>query len=281
MTLIGFGCLHADDPGFNEDLWLECVETIQKTPLCWAFGLGDYSTLARSHYRNYVRAYSQDEDSQREIDALVKDQMRDFYKKYFKPLKGKLLGLAEGNHRWEFLNGTTSTQFLCELAEIPYWGFTSLHRLQFVHQLGSGIYVLKMLAHHGDWSAGGITPGGDLNSLERRAEGWDTDITWVAHTHRKMAYVSPVMTIPETGTLRIIERPRVYIRAGCFVRGYVPGCVTYAERKLLKPTELGWVTLKVQFYQPRDPEKTARLKAEGKSDRSAAGAVRYRFKVEF
>ena len=153
--------------------------------------------------------------------------------------------------------------------------------MQFVQRSGASIAVLKLLAHHGDWSAGGITPGGDLNSLERRAEGWDTDITWVAHTHRKLVYISPVMTIPETGKLRLIEHPRVYIRAGCFVRGYVPGCTTYAERKLLKPTELGWVTLRIQFYQPRDPEKAARRRAEGKSSHEgAAGAVRYRFRVE-
>lgn len=285
VTIIPWGCVHSDDPGFNEELWEECVEQIVKTPLCWTVGLGDYFTFARTHYREHIRAYKDDEDSQREIDAMIRDRAREFYKKYLRRMKGKLLGLAEGNHGWRFQNGTTDTQMLCELADVPYLGYLSWHRLRFVHQSGHSLHVLKMLVHHGDWSAGGMTSGGDVNALEKRAEGWNTDIFLAAHTHRKHAQVVPIMDLPERGELRIVERPRVYIRCGCFMKGYVPKCMTYVERKMLRPTALGWVTLRIQFYHGGQPEKYAKMRQMGLSMSDAKSkshdAVRYRMRVEF
>jgi|SRR3990167_279646 len=283
VTIIPFACIHADEDGHHEELWEECVKTIERTPLCLGIGMGDYLTLARSHYRNHIRAYRNDEDSQKQLDRLVKDRLEDFNRKYLRRIKHKLIGLAEGNHRWEFLNGTTSTQYLCELAEVPYLGFASGHRLQFVHRSGHPLQVLKMIVHHGDWSGGGMTTGGDINSLERRAEGWNADIVIAAHTHRKWGIPVPIMDFPAKGELKVVERPRAYIRAGCFVRGYVPGCVTYAERKLMKPTALGWVTLRIQFLQPYDPRKYRQSIEAGANPQTAShrSEMVYRMRVEY
>src|SRR3990167_10747310 len=74
VTIIPFACIHADEDGHHEELWEECVKTIERTPLCLGIGMGDYLTLARSHYRNHIRAYRNDEDSQKQLDRLVKDR---------------------------------------------------------------------------------------------------------------------------------------------------------------------------------------------------------------
>lgn len=283
-TLIGFGCVHEEGDGHVRELWEECVEQIASMPLCWAIGLGDYRNFARTTYRRHLRAYQADEDSQRDLDNLVKTQVHTFYEKYLKRIKKRLLGLAEGNHGWAFLDGTTDTQLLCQLAGVPYLEKGSFHRLIFRTQSGHTIRKLKLLAHHGDWGSGALTSGGDINALEKRAEGFDADIVMCSHTHRKFGHIVPVVTITDHGRLKLIERPRAYIRSGCFIRGYVEGCITYAERKLMRPTDLGYVVLRIEFFRGYDRTKYAEKKAETGSVRAARGAgtsfTKYRFKME-
>ena len=284
--LLPFGCVHEDDPGHHEELWAEFLDTVVKTPLCKAIGLGDYFSFSRQTYRAHIRSYTGDENSQRELDKMCEDRARAFYKTHLKNIEGKLLGLAEGNHHWTFMDGTTDTQLLCKLAKVPYLGKASGHNFH-LSTSGGNIAVLQMLVHHGDWSSGAMTTGGDVNSVERKAGAWDADIYCFAHTHRKIAWKDPVFGWPKqkrgAAPLDIKERPRVYIRAGCFVRGYVRSCVTYAEAKLLKPTDLGWVTLHTKFSQPYNPGKWKTQSEKGLS-RSAAShhnALRHTFTVTY
>lgn len=283
-TLIPFGCVHEDDPGFNRDLWASCVEQIQRTPHCSAIGLGDYFTLARTTYQKYIRGYQADEDSQRDLDAMIRERAEKFYRTWLKPMAGKLMGLAEGNHGWTFLDGTTDTQFMCALAKVPYLEKGSVHRVKV--QAGPHARNLKMLVHHGDWSGGAMTTGGDLNALESRAGGWDVDITIAGHTHRKHGWVVPVLTVTDQGPPQLIERDRVYVRAGCFMRGYTPNCVSYVERKMLKPTALGWVTLKVRLVRPYEKNRYERAVLIGSRDKprgdlrgNASGPARFRYTI--
>lgn len=283
-TLIPFGCVHEDDPGHNAELWASCVEFVNKTPHCSALGLGDYFTLARTTYMKHIRGYQADEDSQRDLDAMIRERAEKFYRQHLKPMAGKLMGLAEGNHGWTFLDGTTDTQLLCRLAKVPYLEKGSLHRVSF--KAAAHSRLLKILVHHGDWSGGAMTTGGDLNALESRASGWDVDVTIAGHTHRKHGWTVPVLTCTEQGPPQLIERDRVYIRAGCFMRGYTPGCVTYAERKLLKPTALGWVTLKTRLVRPYESQRyeraglvTGAMGGKKRIRGSGTGPPRFRYTV--
>jgi hypothetical protein len=70
--------------------------------------------------------------------------------------------------------------------------------------------------------------------------------------------------------MRIIERDRVFIRAGCFVKGYTPGCTTYAERNLLKPTAIGHVRLDITFKKAYSPEKWADARHQGATVQEAS-----------
>ena len=280
VTIVPFGCVHADDPGFDADLFEECLDTIVRTPHCYAVGLGDYHTLARTTYRKHLASYRADEDSQRQLDTLAETQTRQFYRQYLQRIPaGKLLGLAEGNHYWSFIDGTTDTQLLCRLAKVPYLEKGSLHRLVFRHRSGHGIRVLTMLVHHGDWGGTASTTGGDINSMEGRGRGWDVDLVVFGHTHRKAAYAVPVLGMPLTGRLQIKERPRAYVRAGCFTKGYVERCITYVERRLMPPTALGWVTIQIEFFQKYSAEARARAKARrGPLTGGVCGPVEYRFR---
>ena len=279
VTLIPFGCVHVD-----EDRFEECLTAIATTPHCYAIGLGDYKSFARTHYRNHIRAYRADEDSQRDMDNLVEAEAHKFYTKYLKRIQGKLWGLAEGNHHWQFQNGTTDTQLLCKLAGVPYLEKGSLHRLAVIRPDGRSIKSFKILVHHGDWGGGAQTIGGDVNSLVARGgAAWDVDVVIAGHTHRKFGYAEPILTLSDHGALKVVERPKAFIRAGCFTKGYLEGCVTYAERRLMKPTTLGYVTLRIEFFRRFDKAKYLAKRQRGKSADAARNAqhpVEYRFGFE-
>ncbi len=286
-NLIPFGCVHEDDAGHHAELWAECREAILKTPQTWAIGLGDYFTFARRTYRAHITSYKADDNSQRELDQMCRERAAEFYKTSLRPIKDRLLGLAEGNHHWQFMDGTTDTQFLCQLAKVPYLGKASGHNLHVGTGHNASMTVLQMLVHHGDWSSGAMTIGGDLNSVERKAGAWDADIYLFAHTHRKVAWKDPVYGWPKTlrgrGTIQVQERSRVYVRAGCFVRGYVPTCITYAEQKLLRPTDLGWVTVTTELHQGYSAEKHRLMRAEGRTPNTFSRHTGFRpkFSVSF
>src|SRR3990167_2677161 len=242
VTLIPFGCVHSDDPGFNQEEWERCLQDIRSTPDCYA------------------------------------------------------IGLAEGNHMYEFSTGGTDTQYMCERLEVPYLSKPAFVRLQFRERSHHKVYAtLKMLVHHGDWSGGYTRAGGDVNSAEMKALGFDFDIYVFSHTHRKWAMQIPNLTIPIRGALRTVERPRVFIRTGCFVRGFPDRCATaetqvresgrYASKKLLNPTAIGYVRLVTSFHRRVDRQKYDDLRKQGKTvryaDMRSYENLGHRFEVQY
>lgn len=284
ITLIPFGCVHRDDPGFREPLFRQCIEEIRDTPNCYGIGMGDYANFLRTTARKHLKSYVADDNSFQELDGMVKSEAITFYKRYLEVLAkaGKLIGLAEGNHYHEFQNSTTDTQFLCDLAKVPYLDKPAFIRLNVQAEFPSGPRTLKsfrLLAHHGDWNAGNSRVGGDVASIETKSLGFgDFDIFLAGHTHRLWGMHIPTLTIPLTGALKVIERPRAFIRTGCFMSGYDPKCQkSYAHKKLLPPTELGYCRLTIQFYREYDPERAERRQSRG----GAASNFKYKFTVRY
>lgn len=286
VTLIPFGCVHADDPGFREDLFRQCVEEIKATPDCLAIGMGDYKNFLRTTARKHLRSYTGDEDSWRDLDQIVRKEAEDFAKRFLTPIKGKLLGLAEGNHYYEFSTGGTDTQYLCQLLDVPYLDKPAFIRLRLdAGGDATGTRVLKMIVHHGDWSGGYSRAGGDVNAAEMKALGFDFDIYLFSHTHRLWGMHVPSLTIPSTGKLRPVERPRAFVRTGCFVRGYDEKCAgRYAQKKLLNPTALGYARLLIKIERKYNAanyaERCARMPRE-KAASSAYEPASVKFEVRY
>lgn len=280
FTLIPFGCLHADDPGFRKNLWFQCVDDLLQ-PRTYGIGCGDYRNLARTTYRKHIRGYMKDENSQGDLDNVIKSEMRTFYRENrFDELAkaGRILGLGKGNHHWEFKNGTNDTQFLCDLMNVPYLDNPCFIRLR-VKLYDRVVLAFKILFHHGDWGGGAATIGSDINSASNRAKPFDFDIYIFSHTHRKYGVPIARLTIPEHGELRPIERDRMLLRSGCFVAGYDKKCWDgYAPQKLLPPLSLGYVKLKVYLTRQRVTHEGREAKGDhGKH----GGPYTYRFEVTY
>ena len=210
------------------------------------------------------------------MDKLVRREAAIFYKEWLKELDGHLLGLAEGNHYYQYASGETDTQDLCRLASIPYLEKPCFMRLVMKYQdriLG----VFKVIIHHGDWGGSYSTTGADINAWENKARGFDFDIWVAAHTHRTFGTHKPEVTITKHGALKVVNHHRVFIKAGCFVTTYEPCIPTnYGQRKLMEPTQPGYVRLEIQFYRKYESSHYSRRKGHG-----GPGSWQHSFKLHY
>ena len=150
-------------------------------------------------------------------------------------------------------DGTNSEQYLCQLLRIPYLGPTGIVCLDFRDKGGKGRCRLQQViyAHHQGGSMGGRTTGADVNALERSELVFDADIYTLSHTHRRFGFKLPKLGVTSKGQRRLIERTKVFVRSGAFLKGFgednpgtsKPHIPSYAESKALRPTDLGWVTV--------------------------------------
>lgn len=260
FVLMPAGCLHW--PIGEKDLLQRWVSELQATPNGYGILMGDSLDVARTHYRNHIRSYRDDENSQEAFDAYVREEVAKLAK-ILEPVKDRILGVVRGNHYWEFLDGTNSEQELCRKLGIRYLGVIGLIQLKCQHG-GGKVTNLTVFAHHTGGTSGGRTTGGDVNALTRQESAWDADIYLLGHTHRRFAFKEPVMTLTSKGEPRVMERTKVFSRTGAFLKGYsdkdpipvnarhVP---SYAEERAYRPTDLGWVRINVQWRQRRLSEK--------------------------
>ena len=282
VTLIPFGCVHADDPGFRPALFRQCIQRLKDDPNAYGIGMGDYQNFLRGTARKHLQSYVADENSFDDLDPLIKNRAEQFYKDWLKPIEKKLIGLAEGNHYYQNRKGITDTQWLCEFAGCNYLDKPAFLRLKITYK-GKWSRVFKVLIHHGDWSGGYSRIGGDFNAMENKGllgfGGFD--IFLFGHTHRKGGFKVPVMDLSDRQELRLIERTKLFVRTGCFMAGYDPKCAgTYAQKKLLAPTDLGWVEIGIRFYREYDKERTRRYKEKHPGHiGSQTGNFKYEFEL--
>lgn len=283
VTLFPFSCVHKDNDGHSASAWREFLAEVKATPHGYAIGLGDYYDWLRTHAREYLRLYPHDGDSFNSLDRYRMEQAEKFAEE-LAPIKGQLIGLALGNHHHQFQDGTNDTQAMCRLLKVPYLEKASFIRLYISEKNRSAHAMLKMLVHHGDGvGGGGSTAGGDVNTLHKKSSDFQFDILMLAHNHRKWGDKQPLLTVTDRGKAKLVEKQIAYIRAGCFMRGYVEGCITYAERKLMKPTDIGHVRLDIVFRTTYDAEKhqANKILSASPKQHNHGDNLRWSFKVTY
>lgn len=263
VSLFPFACVHKDNEGHCAEKWRAFLKEVKDTPYAVAMGIGDYHDWLRTHAREFLRQYRDDttsfnrlHDWRHEVTAKFAHELR--------PIKDKLALLSLGNHHHTFDSGEDDVMELCRLLGVQYGGKAGYLRLLIQQKDRPAHIALNILYHHGEKIGGGASLGGDINAMVKKSEGWEFDILCVAHNHKKHGVQQTMITCPKKGEMQLVEKPKAFIRAGCFMRGYVKDCVTYAEEAgLMNPTAIGHVRLDI-------------LPREG-----ARGQLRYDFKVTF
>lgn len=282
LTIIPVSDIHWGDESCSESHLRNTFEEIKGTPHCWWVGVGDYTDFCRATARRYLRSYTADATSLKPIERIVRDAQRELYQRYFKAVQSRCLGLVQGNHTWEYEDGTTTDQQLCGMMDAPYLADFCLMRINIKLASGHPLKTFLLTAHHGDWGGNYSTPGGDLNSIVAKGRLWDADISLFAHSHQRNDNIITPMSGTRRGEFRVIEVPHLVVRTGGYLRAYMESNERgrYTEKKQLPATQLGHVTIRTEFYQEYDADLYhARREAGRSKEPSGASGYKYRFKT--
>ena len=123
-----------------------------------------------------------------DLHDSTRQSLNDIYKKRTEELaeelsfmKGRIIGLLEGNHFVTLESGITSTQYLCHLLGCKYLGYSAFIRLSFKDKgKTSRRCSVDLWVHHG--KAGAKLVGGSLNNVEQMCQIAEADIYCVDET---------------------------------------------------------------------------------------------------
>lgn len=237
LYLIPFGDVHLDAPTHSKDKWHEFLEWAEaKGDRAYFVGMGDYlDFMSSSERRSFINGDYHD-STKSTLEELADKHVEQFYCD-IKFMQGRLIGLIEGNHYFQYSSGITSTQKLCEMLKCPYLGCLTFSRLRFRWK-SNKTATLDVYAHHGKGAARLL--GGSLNRVQQMSEAVEADIYLMGHDHKGPVAFNPRMRLEKCGNnLCIVERKQFFGRTGSFLRGYVPGQVSYVADGCLNPANLG------------------------------------------
>lgn len=245
IELTPFGDVHWETDLCSRDHWREFIfkekEKISKGVKTLYIGMGDYQDFLSDSERFALVSSKWHETSKKEVvknnrlkvDAMLED---------LSFMKGRLIGMHEGNHYFDFPEGMTSTQYMCKQLECKYLGGTAFHRISFDSDARDNLSVDIFSAHHG---TGGRLLGSSITSLQRMAEVATADIYIQAHNHQRSGLVTAKpMFLNKNCILK--ARKMVLCNSGSFLKAYVDGEESYAVKRWMRPTDLGTITILIK-----------------------------------
>jgi hypothetical protein len=244
IYLIPFGDVHRSSANCHEEKWLEfCAWAIRKKN-AYFLGMGDYDDLASGSERLLLNNKALHDST----ILTLEDVYRKLTLKFAKELsfmRGRIVGLIEGNHFGEFQNGTTTTQLLAEKLECKYLGVSAFVRLSITqNNVRHDHQSIDIWAHHG--LGGARLIGGSLNRVQQMGEIANADIYLMGHDHKKSLGTVSQLELSSGGhNAKLHHHKKLFARTGSFLRGYVPGVKSYVAAKMLNPTDLGVVKIEL------------------------------------
>jgi hypothetical protein len=251
----------------------ELVADIAADPFSFWVGMGDYADFISPTDKRFD-ARIVDGLSIADLGDLghrLMEEVRDL----LTPIKSKGLGLVRGNHEDKYMKAKEQAGlhgWLCTELGLPNLEYSALFDILFsradsfetpqlttideTRDADASVRTFRVLVHHGAGYA--QTGGGKLNKLEHFMQTFDADIHMIAHIHDQLA--RRLTALGADGQCRkLIERTRVGIVTGPYLRTYAQGVTTYGEVKAYRPTPIGSRYIEVRPWE-KDPAK--RLSAQ-------------------
>lgn len=250
LNLWFFGDVHRDAEACDADRWKYFLKKARKDDPdnTYYMGLGDYHDFASYSEQKAIKNSSLHDQTIEKFNRVVMDDI-DFFCDEIKQMRGRLLGLVEGNHTWQFLDNTTATQVMAEKMETNYLGWLTHFTLTL--EWKGKMQNIYIVACHG--RAGGKRIGTSINQVEdMKAIFPAADIYIMGHNHDRGAWPVDVL-IPSRGKKGIsIKQKRQFLcRSGSFLKAYEAGKSGYVTSRLLRPADLGALKIRVGLHRDR------------------------------
>ena len=240
ILLIPVGDIHRSAPLHNDEKWQEWLEWARQEKNAYFIGMGDYDDMASASERAVLSSRALHDSTTETIDGLYRDHVERLCKE-LSFMKGRLIGLIEGNHFGELSTGITTTQLMCEKLGCKYLGVSAFIRLLLRYDTHH-THVIDVWAHHG--LGGGRTAGASINKLENMVLGANADIYLMGHDHKKHIAMKSRLSLTDSRVGMSLENRKIVMaRTGGFLKGYVDGKSSYIADKAYSPVDMGTVTI--------------------------------------
>ncbi len=256
MRLVFFGDVHRDSPLHAKDKWQEFLKYARGLKNAWFIGMGDYLDSTSTSERECLGASHYHETLKTDLAQIAAAKVS-LMEKELSFMKGRLVGLLNGNHYYQFESGINSDQKLCEKLGCKFLGVSSFVRLTFVSAGKTANFDLWL--HHG--AGGARLPGGSINRVDQMREAADADAYAMGHDHkRSVVPANPRLHLEHSSRSGLILRQKQQwlMRTGSFLKAYEDGEVSYNADAARGPCSLGHVELEVTYQNTTSGTETLR-----------------------
>jgi hypothetical protein len=243
--IIPFGDVHRSSQNCHVEKWHEFLDWARNKKRAYFIGMGDLEDFLSHSERNAMQiADTQFHDDTKDTLEDLKMDMVEKMAKELDFMKGKLIGLIEGNHYATFKDGTSTTQRLCYLLKCKYLGCNALIRFAMSYAKSPTVsHSLDIYAHHGLGAA--RTASGSMMPVERMAQVARAQIYLQGHDHKKGIVPDSILALSDGNKIALKDIDILYIRTGSFLKAYEVNKRSYVSKKLLKPANLGVVKIEI------------------------------------
>jgi len=206
-------------------------------------GMGDYGDFASTTERAAIRHGNIHETTIEKLDDIATSDMQKRAKQ-FEFMRGRLVGLHNGNHDWSYPDGTCASEKLASVLGCKHLGYSAYTRIVVsgIVKGGGARSFVDIFSSHGKGS--GRLVGSPFNTVEQMTRVFhDADVYVMGHDHSKGGIPDTRLYVDfnaRTGQLDIKEKVRYYVRSGSALRGYEAGKKSYISKALYKPCSLGF-----------------------------------------
>lgn len=260
VSIVLFGDVHRDSPNHADSKWQEDLKLWRSMKGAFFLGMGDYLDSTSTSERECLGDISKKmhDTFRKDIKALQMAKI-DLMADELSFMKGRLIGLVNGNHYFNFESNINGDQMLAHKLDCKYLGVCALIRLTFV--CGGRHHAIDLFVHHGMGAARLI--GGSLNRVAQMFEGVEADITIMGHDHKRGAVpATPRLFLDNTSRdgLKVRQRETWAVRSGSYLASYRDGEANYNVDSCRLPASLGHVEMRVKFTCHRETigEKSAK-----------------------
>ena len=238
-----FGDVHWDEKAFSRRAWNEAVKRWKNYPknsglIC----VGDVLTFSNTSTRKNLLSTFQDSTQGDEVREVIDEYVGSVsttFLKSIRPVEDKLWGFVQGNHSWQFPDGTMIDERIANILNSDYSDGLLIYVLSL--STNRNTYTqLNIVCHHGYGRSSALTVGGPINNRSKKNNFFtNANILATGHDHTlSVTPERPKLQISKNGHLNEINTWTV--ATGSFVASYQKGKANYVEKAFMPPSSLGF-----------------------------------------
>lgn len=256
IYILPFGDVHKSSPMHCKERWGEWLEWAKQKPRAYFLGMGDYNDLASTSERMILDSKALHESTRQTLNDVYTGQVEAFAQD-IEFMRGRLIGVINGNHYAELPGGENTDMMLARLMGSTYLGVCAFIRLSFVHPDRNTRASLDIFAHHG---RGGTSLSASTAALKKMTWTAEADIYLMGDNHQKHVDGDTRLKLRGQGDkARLVQRKMLLARTGSFLKGYEPGKESYIVDALYSPSSLGTVKIELTPRRERGESDTVHI----------------------